>query len=308
MVLRIPKSLLRKGMYIESVECADLEFSGRRFLLETDTDLRTILASSAENVLVNPERSRIDCGVPVGRRLDDVNPSVPLREGEKRSQIQHAISHAAATLREGFSHIKSGKFDIDRFAPAARSIATSIRLSPPVLAEVTRLKTKDEGTYVHSLAVSGLMTGLGHLSDLGEETTRELTIAGLLHDVGKLLIPNPILNKVGKLTEAERHIVRSHPERGYQLLKRYPEVSDLILEICRFHHEALDGSGYPLGLRADRLSLPIRICTVCDVFDALTSVRPYKRAWTSTEALKWMFERGHLFDRRLVLRLGSLLN
>lgn len=292
-------------MYIELVECADSEFSGRRFLLEADSDLRSILASSAESVLVNPTKSEIDCELHAGAKPDD---DATLRDAEARTRIRHAVSQASATLRTGFDDIKTGKFDIARFAPVARSITASVLLSPHILAEVTRLKTKDEGTYVHSLAVSGLMTGLGQLLDLGNETTRELTIAGLLHDLGKLLIPNAILNKGGQLTDAERRMVRSHPERGYLLLKQHPEVSDLILDICRFHHEALDGSGYPLGLRGDRLSLPVRISTVCDVFDALTSVRPYKRAWTSTEALKWMFERGHLFDRRLVLRLGSLLN
>ncbi|MBW9113998.1 HD-GYP domain-containing protein [Rhizobium cauense] len=307
MVLRIPKNLLRKGMYIELVECTDLEFSGRRFLLETDSDLHSIIASSAENVLVNPTKSRVDCGIADSRQPEE-HVEKSLRDSEKRVRIQHALSQATVSLRDGFDDFKAGRFDIARLAPAARSITNSILLSPHVLVEMTRLKTKDEGTYIHSLAVSGLMTGLGHLSNLGEETTRDLTIAGLLHDIGKVLIPNAILNKGGQLTDAERRIMHSHPERGYQLLKQHPGVPDLVLEICRFHHEALDGSGYPLGLRAAQLTLPIRICTICDVFDALTSVRPYKRAWTTTEALKWMFDRGHLFDRRLVLRLGSLLS
>lgn len=308
MILRIPKSMLRKGMFIESVECSDLEFSGRRFLLETDSALHSILASSAENVLVNRVKSRVDCGIPVFRQADEDLQPKSVQELDQRTRIQHTVSQVTGILRDGFEDIKLGKFDIDRFAPAARHIAASLKASPHLLVEVTRLKTKDEGTYVHSLAVGGLMTGLGHLSGLEEETIKELTLAGLLHDLGKLMIPNAILNKTGQLTDAERKAIRSHPERGYMLLKQYPEVSDLILEICRFHHEALDGSGYPLGLRADQLSLPIRICTVCDVFDALTSVRPYKRAWSNTQALKWMFDRGHLFDKKLILRMGSLFD
>jgi len=78
-----------------------------------------------------------------------------------------------------------------------------------------------------------------------------------------------------------------------------------VLDICRYHHEVLDGSGYPLGLKADQLSPEIRLSTVCDVFEALTSTRPYKRPWTR-EALNWMFDRGHLFDKKLVIRLGSI--
>ena len=91
------------------------------------------------------------------------------------------------------------------------------------------------------------------------------------------------------------------------MLKTYPEIPQVALDICRLHHEVLDGSGYPLGLKQKDLSATVRLSTVCDVFEALTSVRPYKRPWTSTEALDWMFARPHLFDRKMVIRLGSVL-
>jgi HD-GYP domain-containing protein (c-di-GMP phosphodiesterase class II) len=129
----------------------------------------------------------------------------------------------------------------------------------------------------------------------------------MLHDIGKLLIPNEILTKPGKLTDQERLVIRNHPEAGYRLLKTYPDLPPVVLDICRLHHEALDGSGYPLGLKKKDLSTPVRLSTVCDVFEALTSVRPYKRPWTSTEALDWMFARPQFFDRKMVIRLGSVL-
>lgn len=293
MILRVPISMLCKGMFVESVECSDLEFSGRRFLLESDSVLADILATSAESVLVNSAKNKVGCSVSNIRSSDEGVQS------NARVQVKHRVSQATLDLRSAFDEIKLGKFDIDRLAPAARNIAAALDVSPSLLIAVTRLKTKDEGTYVHSLAVGGLMIGLGELSGLGEETNTQLTLAGLLHDIGKLLIPAAILHKNGYLSDSERRVMRSHPERGYAFLKQHPDVSDLVLETCRFHHEAIDGSGYPLGIAADRLSLPVRICTVCDVIDALTSIRPYKRAWTNGQALRWMFERGHLFDKKL---------
>ena len=307
MIVRVRKHMLRKGMYVEAVECTDLEFSRRRFLLDSDAVLQAIMASSAEYVLVNYKKSKGEFSPPASL-AGKSQPSNSSRKSGERSRIQNTVSQATTILRDGFDDIKHGKFSIGSFAPAANHVDVSLKASPDLLIEVTRLQTKDEGTYVHSLAVSGLMTGLGHLLDLSAEMVKELTIAGLLHDLGKLLIPNAILNKNGQLTNEERLVVRSHPERGYALLKQHPEVSDVILDVCRFHHEVLDGSGYPVGLRGDQLSLPVRICTVCDVFDALTSARPYKSEWSTTDALKWMFERGHLFDRNLILRLGSMLD
>nr|WP_280519049.1 HD-GYP domain-containing protein [Shinella curvata] len=209
-------------------------------------------------------------------------------------------------LRDSFAAVRSGDLQVETLGPLADEISDRIDASPEIFLKVTRLKSKDEGTYVHSLAVSALMMRLARLLDYEDATVRELGVAGLLHDVGKLMVPNAILNKTGQLEAAEKNLVRGHPEIGYRLLKDLGTMSPLTLDITRFHHEVLDGSGYPLGLKADQLSQEIRVATVCDVFEALTSARPYKRAWTTRDALNWMFDRGHLFDKKLVLRLGSI--
>lgn len=172
---------------------------------------------------------------------------------------------------------------------------------------ITRLKSKDEATYVHSLAVSGLMTLLAASLNLDEEMISVLALAGLLHDIGKLKLPNKILNKPGELTTAERNVVRHHPDAGYQILRAYSHFPREVLDVCLLHHEVLDGSGYPRGLKQKDLTLPVQISTVCDVFEALTSFRPYKHPWTNNQALDWMFARPHLFDCKLIIRLGSVL-
>lgn len=296
MVRRIPKHLVRKGMFIESVECPNTEFGGRRFLVQSDETVRAILATSAAYALVNPQRSTIDIDETAGLMA------------EEQRRTQETVAQAASALRDSFDAVRSGNLQIDTMGPVAAEISERIDASPEVFLKVTRLKTKDTGTYVHSLAVSALMMKLAGLLDYDEDMVRELGVAGLLHDVGKLMIPNAILNKTGSLEAGERRVVRNHPEVGYRLLKEQGNVSELTLDICRFHHEVLDGSGYPLGLKAEQLSPEIRLATVCDVFEALTSARPYKRAWTTRDALNWMFDRGQLFDKKLVIRLGSIFS
>ena len=216
------------------------------------------------------------------------------------------VAQAKSALRGSFDAARLGQLQVDTLNPVADEISDRIDAAPDIFLKVTRLKTKDEGTYVHSLAVSALMMRLARSLDYGDDSVRELGVAGLLHDVGKLMVPNAILNKKGGLEAEERRVMRNHPEVGYRLLKEQGNISDMILDICRHHHEALDGTGYPAGLRADQISPEIRLSTVCDVFEALTSARPYKRPWTTRDALNWMFDRGQLFDKKMVIRLGGI--
>lgn len=296
MVRRIPKQLVRKGMFVESVECPDAEFSGRRFLVQSDETVRAILATSATHALINPQRSTVEIGPSTGA----ANPA------EEQKKAQETVSQSTRALRDSFAAVQAGHLEIETLGPVADDISDRIDAAPDVFLKVTRLKTKDEGTYVHSLAVSALMMRLARLLGYDDDAVRELGVAGLLHDVGKLMIPNAVLNKNGRLDTDEKRLVRNHPELGYRLLKEQANVSAVVLDVCRYHHEALDGSGYPLGLTADQLSPEIRLSTVCDVFEALTSARPYKRPWTNRDALNWMFDRGQLFDKKMVIRLGSI--
>lgn len=296
MVRRIPKHLVRKGMFVESVECPDAEFSGRRFLVQSDETIRAILATSAAYALVNPQKSMMDIDAAGG----------PAPGAQERKRTAETVVQATSALRGSFDAVRRGQLQADTLNPVADEISSRIDASPEIFLEVTRLKTKDEGTYVHSLAVSALMMRLARSLGYADDMVRELGVAGLLHDVGKLMVPNAILNKAGRLEAEERRLVRNHPEVGYRLLKEQGGMSDLVLDICRYHHETLDGSGYPLGLAAGELSQEIRLATVCDVFEALTSARPYKQPWTARDALSWMFSRGQLFDKKLVIRLGGI--
>ncbi len=307
MLVRIEKHTLRKGMFVESVACPSREFARRRFLLNSDQDLAAILRSSATEVSIN-----VALGLGPDGRQSEANASgtdIGTDRGPRVEAVRSAISQSAVLLRASLGEfVSGGSVDMVRLANAAEENSDLWSDSAVIALKVTRLKSKDETTYLHSLAVSGMMTLLGRSLQMDDDTVRMLGVAGLLHDIGKLLIPSEILTKPAQLTDAERIIIRNHPEAGYQLLKTYPEVPQLVLDICRLHHEVLDGSGYPLGLKQKDLSLPVQLSAVCDVFEALTSMRPYKRPWSTTEALDWMFARPHHFDRKMVIRLGSVLS
>ncbi|PYB76959.1 HD-GYP domain-containing protein [Rhizobium wuzhouense] len=311
MLVKLTKDRIRKGMFIESVACPSGEFAKRRFILTSDRDLAAIAKSSASDVLIN-----VALGLDAEGRMPEARPSrrrtAPNSAADAQAaeiqKVRNDLDQSRQALKTRLTDmVAGGALDLDDLSAVADSNARTWKDSAVIALEVTRLKSKDETTYVHSLAVSGMMTLLGNALNVDEEMVGVLGVAGMLHDIGKLLIPNEILTKPGELTRAEREVIRSHPEVGYQLLKTYPGIPPMVLDICRLHHEALDGSGYPLGLKQDALNLPVRLSTVCDVFEALTSIRPYKRPWTSKEALHWMFARPHLFDRKMVIRLGSVL-
>jgi len=299
MLTRIPKAEIKKGMFVEAVECSAAVFGKRRFLLSSDSDFGTILESAAEFVVINTAFGT--AAQQSGKR--------PLSPAEKRAE-------AAATMRRSVKALKSelisivvgGGLNMENIAQVVEDIAEADNETSSLFFEVTRLKHKDEAMFQHSLAVGILMGKLGTALDLDTETVSLLVLSGLLHDVGKLTISNDILQKPGPRTAAERKLFRSHPRRGHHMLKKHANIPDEVLDICLNHHEALDGSGYPSGKSAPEIGLLVRIATVCDAFEKLTAAGPGKPGRGVADVMIWMFERDHLFDRKLVLRLCATID
>lgn len=168
-------------------------------------------------------------------------------------------------------------------------ISDSVTRSPNALISLARLKTADDYTYLHSVAVCALMIALAKQLQLAEEQTRSAGIAGLLHDLGKAVMPMDVLNKPGKLTDEEFAIIKRHPEAGHQMLLG-SGADAIALDVVLHHHEKTDGSGYPKRLKADAISLYARMGAVCGVYDAITSNRPYKAGWDPAESIRRMAE------------------
>jgi HD-GYP domain-containing protein (c-di-GMP phosphodiesterase class II) len=128
---------------------------------------------------------------------------------------------------------------------------------------------------------------------------RKVALAGLMHDLGKAMIPMEILNKPGKLSQVEFDIIKQHPREGHRLLLTGSDAAPVVLDVCLHHHEKTDGSGYPDKLLDGQISLYAKMGAVCDVYDAITSNRPYKPGWDPAESMRRMAEwaRGTLIFR-----------
>jgi HD domain len=174
-------------------------------------------------------------------------------------------------------------------------------LGARVRALMERLGAKDVSTEEHTRRVATLAVVVGEQLGLSPARLRTLAIGGLLHDIGKLSLPDAILQKPGALDDAEYDVVKLHPERGYELLNELGGFDSTVTRLVLDHHERLDGSGYPRGLNGGELDVSTRILAVCDVYDALVSPRVYRPAWPQEDALALLREEaGVAFDTRCV--------
>lgn len=305
MLKRIHKNQVRNGMFIEDFvgEFQDNPISRRRFIIRDDREIERLKLSTIAGVIINTvlgldvdAPASPDAGAKVRSRSAAI--AVANDPAERRKTIRN-LKQSVDSLKSVFSAAGEG-LSAKAMAPLADQVTHTMQNNPLVLLNVTRLKSRDEVTFLHSIAVSALMVRLATHMGLDEATIQLIGMAGLLHDVGKTRIPHALLNKDGKLTEDELALIRRHPEFGHAILTRYPDMPGMVLDVCRHHHERLDGKGYPDALGAAQISLYVRICTICDVYDAITSVRPYKKPWTHGDAVKWMMAQQGAFDRELL--------
>ncbi|HXF98089.1 MAG TPA: HD-GYP domain-containing protein [Gaiellaceae bacterium] len=181
-------------------------------------------------------------------------------------------------------------------------------LGSHVRALLVALAEKDAYTEEHTRRVALRAVQVGEELGLAPEQLRELAVGGLLHDIGKLSVPDGILRKPGPLTEEEYALVRRHVEAGTRLLAELGGFSATVHRLVERHHERLDGSGYPTGAHGTEIPLDVSILAVCDVYDALISTRVYRDAWPHERALAFLRERaGVLFDERCVAALERVL-
>lgn len=155
-----------------------------------------------------------------------------------------------------------------------------------------QVRKYDDTTFIHSLNVAILCNAFGNWIDMPQEEVDILTLAGLLHDVGKMKIPEQIIKKPSSLTEEEFSVIKQHPQRGYQILKGMP-LDERIKKAALMHHEHCDGGGYPHGLSGDEIDEFAKIVSIADVYDALTSARVYRGPLCPFEGFKIMRENGY---------------
>lgn len=316
MLKKIKFEEICEGMYVHEL-CASWissPFWQKSFLIEEPETIEKIKAAGIREVWIDTEKG---CDVlspavleshPQESVSDLPSPSVPASFDEiapvsldvEMGRAAKIVDKSKDAVCSMFTEARMGKaIEAEQAMPLVEEIATSVMRNPGALIGLARLKTADDYTYMHSVAVCALMIALSRQLKLSDDETREAGLAGLLHDIGKMAVPPDILNKPGKLTDEEFVSIKEHPAAGYQMLLEAKGVGEIALDVCLHHHEKMDGTGYPEGLEGDQISLYARMGAVCDVYDAITSNRPYKAGWCPAESLRKMSEwsRGHFDDR-----------
>ncbi|MFZ1545535.1 MAG: HD-GYP domain-containing protein [Candidatus Nitrotoga sp.] len=316
MLKKIKVNDIRLGMYIHEVcgSWMDHPFWKNSFTLTENNDLNTLKNCGVAEIWIDTSIGLdIDTGVTaLSQQEEELKVESELGKIEQTSQKTVALVSLQNELivakklhtktKEAvvsiFSDIRMGNtLKLDATVSLVNEINLSIARNSSALISLSRLKNADNYTYLHSVAVCVLMIALGRQLGLKDEELQQVGIAGLLHDIGKIFIPNEILNKPGKLTDEEFNIVKAHPLKGWEILKDCSGVSEITLDVCRHHHERVDGKGYPDKLSGEGLTLFARMGAVCDVYDAITSNRCYKIGWEPAESIRKMAEwkNGH-FD------------
>lgn len=322
MLKRIDVKHLSLGMYLHEFCGSWMEhpFWRTKFVLADPNDLALIRATAIREVWIDVSRGKdvsvgtasltreeVDARIDTDfSRLEDLPPLVveppappPLPSNDRlpvsmQSELRRAASicgQAKQAVVSMFNEARMGKaVDAASANSLVEEISNSVMRNPGALISLARLKTADDYTYMHSVAVCALMVALARQIGLSEAHTRSAGMAGLLHDLGKAAIPLTVLNKPGKLTDEEFIVVKSHPVAGYEMLKEGAAVEAAVLDACLHHHEKMDGTGYPDKLAGDKISLIAKMTAICDVYDAITSNRPYKRGWDPSESIRRMAE------------------
>lgn len=306
MIKKIQACQLEVGMFVHEFGGAWLDhpFWKARFKVQHQTHLQKIRESGVAELSIDtdrgidlPDSTAAICSLPA---TAPVEPSPRASLDQEISRALKICGRAKLAVTSMFNDARMGvAVSAEQAGPLIADIADSVQRNPHALISLSRLKTSDEYTYMHSVAVCALMIAVARQLDMPDEWIREAGLAGLLHDIGKMAIAQEILNKPGRLTDAEFSIVKDHPQSGARILRQSLVNNVAALDVCLHHHEKFDGSGYPFGLAGEQISVLARMAAICDVYDAVTSERPYKQAWGPAQSIQRMASwRGH-FDERI---------
>jgi len=311
MLRQIQVSELRVGMYVQSFcgSWMDHPFWRSHFLLDDEQDLQKIRASGLAALWIDTDKGLdIEVEEPAAPELEPL--ALPVQERPRNrpriamsDEVVHALNLCARTkaaVLSMFGDLRMGRaVHPEQITHLIAEISDSLMRHPDALISLARLKTSDEYTYMHSVAVCALMMSLAYRLNLPDGLVKEAGMAGILHEVGKMMVPAELLGKTSPLTKAEFDILRHHPEIGAKMILDTHHFSPRVVDVCLHHHERIDGSGYPHKLCGTQISLFSRMAAVCDSYDSVTSERHGKPAWTAAEAIRKMADWKGQFDEQI---------
>lgn len=322
-MLRVRTEDLRLGMFVQSLEGSwfNHPFWKTKFLLSESEDLRALQSSDVDAVWIDPKKSaapaiahltppsaaaRAEPASAASEPEAEAAPEAAPKPRRQRPNEYHAAQTVLADCKKAvgglFAQVQSGDAAaaIAAATPVVNGIAESVARNPEALLTLTRIKTLDDYSYAHSVAVSALMINFARELQLPADYVRQAGLAGLFMDVGKAFLPASLLGKKEVYAPGDWAEMRRHPQLGAEAVTASGDMSKIVADVCLHHHERYDGSGYPHRLKGDQISLFARMAAICDTYDALVSKRPHRAALGPSEAVAEMYKLKGRFDESLL--------
>ena len=304
----IPVNQLQPGMYVLAIasQTGAMEIA-QTGLVTNRQQVDALIRRGVLTVRVDLARSKL----PGIEQVVSPSPSHsagsarPAGSGEGRELKIRRLYQEARELQGKFiRHLKAGEpIDITPLAAVAEEMVDTMFTHGDAMLCLARIRAKDAYLMEHSMNVAILLANFGRYLGLERSVLKELTLGGLLHDVGKIMTPDEVLNKPGKLTDEELEVMREHVIHSHDILAATAGITPIMLEVAANHHERIDGTGYPRRLKGDQLSLYTRMSGIVDVYDAVTADRVYKQGMQPTQAFRILLKGVDLhFDADLVTR------
>ncbi|MDX8399326.1 MAG: HD-GYP domain-containing protein [Gallionellaceae bacterium] len=307
MIKRIRSDQLQPGMYIHDLNCGWMEhpFAFNSFKVGDEGKVQKIIATGIRELYIDSSKgldvedaqtheefhSELHEKITALAASREIKPRLqtPLVEEVTVAKEVHVEAHKV--VHHLMSDIRMGQqIEVAKMSPVVESITDSIFRNQDAFISLARIKNKDEYTFQQSVSVCALLVAFCRAMGYERSVIVEAGMGGLLHDIGKMKIPNYILNKPAPLTEDEFVIMKSHSAVGRELLERTPGVPEIAILIAGQHHERYDGTGYPGKLKGKQISQLGQMASIVDVYDALTSSRVYHKGMEPTAAVKKLFE------------------
>ena len=325
MIKKVDIKQLEVGMYVEKIDLAwtDHPFLRNSFLIKTRETIKKLSDAGIHNFYIDTSKGLDAYNAPTEKQVlkeieekiinvvsdKESEGKVKKVPGYKKTSIYNEINNAKKIFRETTGIIRDvmldarlgRKVEVERLKPAIEEVSSSLLRCPDALLSLSRIKHKDDYTFEHCVSVSAIQVSFSAYLNMNEQDIYNSCIGGFLHDIGKIMMPDYILNKPAKLNDEEFRIMKSHVVETKKILDEIPGIEEIAKQIAYQHHERYDGSGYPLGLKGEQISQAGKIAAICDVYDAITSNRIYHKGITPHAALGKLLEWSDFnFDKRLV--------
>lgn len=306
MIKKVKVEQLEPGIFVHDFNCEWRENSLRMDqLLIKDKRIVDILSSmGVKEVYIDTDRGRdvrdaksaLEVKLEVDKALLSMAKTGPTSSPtvsftEEVQVAKHIKKQAVIIMEKAMADVRQGKaLETEGTYALIDNMHESIARNKDALLLLTRIRNKDEYTLMHSVSVGAYVLNFCNVNKMPHSHTMDLAIGAMFHDLGKTLVPLTILNKPGKLGDSEFEIMKRHPELSAKILRSTEGLPPEAYDMGLHHHERFDGTGYPHGLKGDKIMFGSQLAALADVFDALTSDRCYKKGIDRVEGLRKLYE------------------